>query len=199
MDSKSPLRDEGSLRLISIQQAAHFRKRIAGAAESASQSDLEDDLPEPRLEELGDDDDMQASMYESMEEEMEETLPETDENVVQDNDNGTQDQAPREGTTDSAMTVSIWTRRRRKEIKSLLGWEIRVFQRCKDIRGTVVAGWYRLASPNGYPRSSAHKLMLQPQQVLSRRGDGEAVNRTNIEARTGSETGALLKSLDAVC
>lgn len=39
--------------------------------------------------------------------------------------------------------------------------EIRVFEHCEDLQGTVIPRLYGLVSPENYPRSSAHKLMLQ--------------------------------------
>ncbi|PWN21648.1 hypothetical protein BCV69DRAFT_176824, partial [Microstroma glucosiphilum] len=48
-----------------------------------------------------------------------------------------------------------------KGIRERTTQEIEIFQRCKDIQGTVLPRLYGLVSPESYPRSTAPKLMLQ--------------------------------------
>jgi hypothetical protein len=49
----------------------------------------------------------------------------------------------------------------RKGIQERTAQEIRIFQHCKDLQGITIPRLYGLVSPEDYPQSSAHKLMLQ--------------------------------------
>jgi serine/threonine protein kinase len=47
------------------------------------------------------------------------------------------------------------------DIRERTAREIEIFQRCRDLQGTILPRLYGLVSPEDYPRSSAPKLMLQ--------------------------------------